>query len=275
MDPDGKVAIVTGGAAGIGRATAELLARQGAAVLIADIDETQGREGVAAIAAAGGRAGFVRADSGVEADIRELIGAAEREFGRLDVLVNNAGVIEALTTQRSSFPDIQPERWLRMVDINLRGVLLGTHYAIEAMRKRGGGGAIVNVSSAAGIGMGPHGAPVYAASKAAVARFSAALGWLAARDGIRVNAICPGWVDTPMSRRGRAEMSAEEWNAIAPAVMLGADEVAASILELIKDETLAGRVMLHLEDAPPRLLRVSEGTSVAPVPGASSEETYR
>src|SRR5207248_3490846 len=168
------------------------------------------------IGSGGGRAAFIRADVASEADVKAMIAFAEAMFGPLDILVNNAGVVEALSTQRTSFPDIEPERWLRMLDVNLRGVLLGTHYAIDAMRGRGG--TIVNISSGAGIGFKRHGAPVYAASKAAVARFTAALGDLGERLKVRVNCICPGWVDTPMSQRGRAEMTPREWADIAPAV---------------------------------------------------------
>jgi NAD(P)-dependent dehydrogenase (short-subunit alcohol dehydrogenase family) len=137
-----------------------------------------------------------------------------------------------------------------MLEVNLLGVILGTHYAIDAMRRHNGG-VIVNVSSGAGIGFGPHDAPVYAASKAGVAHFSAALARLQAGDNIRVNCICPGWVDTPMSQRARAETPADEWRATAPAAMLRADDIAAAIMALVADDTLAGRVMLYFDPAQP------------------------
>ncbi len=254
LEISGKTAIVTGAGSGIGRAIAVRLAAEGAAVVAADIEEAGGSATVRAIEEAGGRAAYVRTDVANEADVRGMIRMAEDAFGRLDVLVNNAGVVESLDTQRMAFPDVEPARWVRMLDINLRGVLLGTHHAIEAMRERGG--AIVNIASGAGIGFRAHGAPVYAASKAAVARFSAALGDLGERTGIRVNCVCPGWVDTPMSQRGRAELSTEEWAAIAPEVMLAPEDVADAVVELLRDDSLSGRVMLCYEGEARRLLPV-------------------
>jgi NAD(P)-dependent dehydrogenase (short-subunit alcohol dehydrogenase family) len=250
-----KVALVTGSGSGIGRATALRLAREGAAVVVADIDEESGRETVRQIEATGGRAAFNRADVASEADVRAMIAFAEETFGGLDILVNNAGVVEGVTTERLSFPEVEPERWNRTLDVNLRGVILGTQYGIKEMRKRGGG-VIVNISSGAGIGYGPHGSPVYAASKAGVMRFSAALEPLKDRMDIRVNCICPGWVDTPMVQRTRAERSPEEWQAIAPAVMLQPEEIADAVVELIRDDSLAGRVMLCYEGETRRLVPV-------------------
>jgi NAD(P)-dependent dehydrogenase (short-subunit alcohol dehydrogenase family) len=255
MDIEGKVALVTGSGSGIGRATALRLAREGAAVVVADIDEESGRETVRQIEATGGRAAFNRADVASEADVRAMIAFAEETFGGLDILVNNAGVVEGVTTERLSFPEVEPERWNRTLDVNLRGVILGTQYGIKEMRKRGGG-VIVNISSGAGIGYGPHGSPVYAASKAGVMRFSAALEPLKDRMDIRVNCICPGWVDTPMVQRTRAERSPEEWQAIAPAVMLQPEEIADAVVELIRDDSLAGRVMLCYEGETRRLVPV-------------------
>lgn len=255
MEIRDKVALVTGSGSGIGRATALRLAREGAAVVVADIDEESGRETVSQIEAAGGRAAFIRADVASEADVRAMVAFAEETFGGMGILVNNAGVVEGDTTERLSFPEVEPERWNRTLDVNLRGVILGTQYGIQAMRKRGGG-VIVNISSGAGIGYGPHGSPVYAASKAGVMRFSAALAPLKDRVNIRVNCICPGWVDTPMVQRTRAERSPEEWQAIAPAVMLQPEEIADAVVELIRDDSLAGRVMLYYEGEPWRLVPV-------------------
>ncbi|KKL66052.1 hypothetical protein LCGC14_2148820 [marine sediment metagenome] len=255
MDMEGKLALVTGSGSGIGRATALRLAREGAAVVIADIDEDGGRETVRQIEATCGRGAFVRADVASETDVRAMVAFAEETFGGLDILVNNAGVVEGVSAERLSFPEVEPERWNRTLDVNLRGVILGTQYGIQAMRKRGGG-VIVNISSGAGIGYGSHDSPVYAASKAGVMRFSAALAPLKDGMNIRVNCICPGWVDTPMVQRTRAERSTEEWQAIAPAVMLQPEEIADAVVELIRDDSLAGRVMLYYEGETRRLVPV-------------------
>jgi NAD(P)-dependent dehydrogenase (short-subunit alcohol dehydrogenase family) len=124
------------------------------------------------------------------------------------------------------------------------------------MRERGG--AIVNIASLAGVGFGPHPAPDYAATKAAVARFSAALAPLHARFGIRVNCICPDWVDTPMSRRTRARMTPEEEAAVVPAGILPPEEIADAAVELIRDDSLAGRVMACWCGEPRSLLPVPD-----------------
>jgi NAD(P)-dependent dehydrogenase (short-subunit alcohol dehydrogenase family) len=178
-----------------------------------------------------------------------MIDHTRERYGRLDILVNNAGVVEAVTTQRVAFPELEPEWWMRMLDINLRGVLLGTQRAIAVMREAGGG-VIINVSSMAGMGVGPHPAPVYAASKAAVIRFSAALAPLGRRMNIRINCICPDWVDTPMVHRARAEVSPQEWRAIAPTAMSQPEEIAEAVVRIIGDESLVGRVMLCVGPKP-------------------------
>ena len=183
------------------------------------------------------------------ADIAEAIGRITADCGRLDILVNNAGIVEAGITPREVFPELEPARWLRVVDVNVRGVLFGTQHAIAAMRNSGGG-VIINIASMAGIGVGPHPAPVYAASKAAVVRFTAALAPLGRRLNIRVNCICPDWVDTPMVQRTRAAVSAEEWRAIAPSVMTQPEEIADAVVTMITDDSLAGLVMLCVGPKP-------------------------
>lgn len=250
MDIAGKVALITGSAAGIGRATALLCGREGAAVVIADIDAQGGRATVAEIASASGRAAFVSADVAQEGDVGEMMAFAERHFGGLDVLVNNAGGVDP-----PNFPNAALQQWGRVLDVNLRGVMLGTQYGIEAMRRRGGG-VIINIASLAGIGYGAHDAPEYAASKAGVVRFSAALAPLKETLNIRVNCICPDWVDTPAVQRTRAAMTPAQWARVAP-ILTPADKIAEVVVELIRDDTLAGRVQLCPHDAPWKLAPVS------------------
>jgi NAD(P)-dependent dehydrogenase (short-subunit alcohol dehydrogenase family) len=252
MDIAGRVALVTGAGAGIGRATAVRLAREGAAIAVADFDDGPGRETVAEIEAASGRAGFVHVDVARDADVRAMVDFAVTTFGGLDVLVNNAGIVVT-----PAFPDAEPEAWMRVLDVNLRGPMLGTYYAIPAMRLRGGG-AIVNIASLAGVGLGPHPSPDYAATKAGVARFSAALAPLRETDGIRVNCVCPDWVDTPMSQRTRARMTPEEHAAVVPPGILAPEEIADAAIELIRDDSLAGRVMACWCGEPRSLLPVPD-----------------
>ena len=251
MDIQGKVALITGAGSGIGRATALRLAREGAALAIVDIDDAGGRETVSQIEAADGRAAFVRADVTSPADARSMIAFAEEAFGGLDILHNNAGIISA----PSSFPDAEPERWIPVLEINLRGVILGTQFGIQAMRKRGGG-AIVNTASMAGIGYGFPPDPVYAASKGGVVLFTASLAPLKDELNIRVNCVCPGVVDTPMTQRGRAQAPAEQQQAaermrLLP--LLQPEEIADAVVEFIQDDSLAGRAM-WLRNGRPREL---------------------
>jgi NAD(P)-dependent dehydrogenase (short-subunit alcohol dehydrogenase family) len=248
-----QVALVTGAGAGIGRAIALRLAVEGAAVVVADVDEEGGAETVRRIEAAAGRGAFVPADVSVEFDARDMVDFAGRTFGRLDVLVNNAGGAPG-----PHFPEAAPEHWLRTLDLNLRGVMLTTHFAIQAMRRRGGG-VIVNISSMAGVGYRAYHAPEYAAGKAGVVRLTATLATLKEELGVRVNCICPGWVETPAVRRALARMTEEERMAESmppPAVLIQPEEIADAVVMFVRDDTLAGRVMLWPDDEPQRLIPV-------------------
>jgi len=250
VDIASKVALVTGAGSGIGRATALRLAREGASVVVDDVDERGGQETVQEIESAGGRVAFVRADVSNEADVRRMVAFAEETFRGLDIMVNNAGVF----ISAPYFPEAPVERWSRVLDVYLRGVMLCTHYGVEAMRRRGGG-AIVNIASGAGVGFRPHDAPEYAAAKAGVVRLTAAIAPLAERNHIRVNCICPGWVNTPASQRTLREMSSDEWPASeAPAAMREAEEIADAVVQFVRDDSLAGRVMLYYEPPAERLL---------------------
>jgi NAD(P)-dependent dehydrogenase (short-subunit alcohol dehydrogenase family) len=251
----GRVALVTGAGSGIGRASALRLAREGASVVVADVDEAAGRAAVEQIAGAGGRSAFVKADVTSEDDVRAMIGFAEETFGGLDIVHNNAGII----TPAPRWPETEPERWSRMLDINLRGVILGTQLALPALRRRGGG-AIVNTASMAGVGFGFPPNPVYAASKGGVVLFTASLAPLKDEANIRVNCVCPGVVDTPMLRGSAA--SEEERRAqderLANVPVLKPEEIADAVVELIRDDALAGRALLVRNGAPRELLRMGE-----------------
>jgi NAD(P)-dependent dehydrogenase (short-subunit alcohol dehydrogenase family) len=231
-----KAAVVTGGSVGIGRAIALRLARDGASVLIADVDERGGQDLMEELKASGSHASFVYADMAVGTDVEEMIRAAETTHGGLDILINNAGF-----AIDPPFPAAEPVEWRRLLDVNLVAVMLATQAAISPMRKRGGG-AVVNVSSVAGLGLGPHAAPDYAAAKAAVVRLTAALGPLA-EENIRVNCVCPDWVDTPAVQRSLAAMTQEERRGIAPPKLVPAEDVADAVVGLIRDDSLAGRVL--------------------------------
>jgi hypothetical protein len=245
------VALVTAAGAGIGRAIATRLAREGTAIVVADVAEAGGMETVRRIEADGGLAGFVQTDVAVEADVRAMVAFAERRFGGLDILVNNAGI-----ASEPYFPQAEPAHWGRTLDVNLRGAMLAIQFSIPAMRKRKGG-AIVNIASMAGLGCRSYDAPEYAASKAGLVRLTGALGSLKEESGIRVNCICPGWVETEAIRRALAEMTLEERAEQAfppPAVLIQPEEIAAAVVMFIRDETLAGRVMIWPDGEPWRLV---------------------
>ena len=190
---DGKRAIVTGAASGIGRATAVLLAREGAAVVATDLDEAGVGAVVAAIAAEGGRAAGVRCDVSVEADCRRLVEAVVTGFGGLDIVVNCAGII-----RRTSVVDTTEEEWDRVMAVNVKAVFLLGKHAIPEM-VRGGGGAVVNIGSGWGLKGGPRAAS-YCASKGAVVNLTRAMAIDHGPQGIRVNCVCPGDTDTPLLR---------------------------------------------------------------------------
>jgi NAD(P)-dependent dehydrogenase (short-subunit alcohol dehydrogenase family) len=225
----GRIAVVTGAAAGIGRAVASALATEGAAVVLADVDNDEGRRAAEEL---GGR--FVQADVLVDDDLRALIAGAEG----LEILVNNAGGAPG-----PSYPEASIEHWSRTLDLNLRSAMVATQLAIGAMTE---GGAIVNVSSMAGYGLYPHGAPEYAAAKAGLMRLTGALSPLGASAGIRVGCVCPDWVDTPAVHRSLAGMSEEE-RAQVPE-LVSAEEIASLVLDLIRDDTSAGRVLIRPAD---------------------------
>ncbi len=190
----GKVALVTGGASGIGAAVAELLAREGASVAVTDIDELGGPEIVAGIRKAGGEAIFLPQDVTSEARWIEVVADVEKRYGRLDILVSNAGIGIAVP----SITDMTLEDWRRQNAINLDGVFLSVKHCLPLMRKTGGG-SIIMMSSLAGL-RGAPGLSAYSASKGGVRLFakSIAMECASVGDGIRVNSVHPGIIDTPI-----------------------------------------------------------------------------
>lgn len=245
----GKTVVVTGaGADGSGRAIACRFAREGALVVVSDINETGGAETVRLIESAGGRAAFCSADVREEPHVRNLIGFAEKAFGALSVLVNNA-----------SFTDIRPdeplEHWTDNFPTDVFGTMYGTRLAIDALR-RSGGGAIVNMTSITGLWHGRKTpVPGYDLAKAAVIRLTTALAWLGEKEHIHVNCVAPGWIASQHVRNYWESLTPEQRKERGvPSRLLSLDEVASAVFRLATDDALSGRVMVWWSEDSPGLI---------------------
>ncbi|HEX2438110.1 MAG TPA: glucose 1-dehydrogenase, partial [Methylomirabilota bacterium] len=229
----GKVALISGGARGQGAAEGRLFVREGAAVVLGDVLDDEGKKVEAEIRANGGRATYVHLDVTRESDWQAAVATAVKAYGKLDILVNNAGVLLRAKIENTSEAD-----WDRIMAINVKGVFLGTKHAIPAMRQAGGG-SIVNISSTAGLVGSPGGTAAYTATKGAVRLFTKSTAIQHARDKIRCNSVHPGPIATDMIKDVLADP--EAWEQRMRRLPMGragtADEVAYGVLYLASDES--------------------------------------
>lgn len=231
---EGKRALITGAASGIGRATALLFAREGAEVAIADINREGGESVVETIAGQGGSAVFIPCDVSVAEDCNRAVERTVQEFGRLDILFNNAGII-----RRATVPDTTEEEWDRAMAVNSKSVFLMCRYAIPVMA-RAGGGVIINTASGWGL-VGGRRAASYCASKGAVVQLTRAMALDHGGQNIRVNCICPGDTDTPMLQEEARQLELPPVEFVAgaaerPLKRVGSPEdIARAVLYLASD----------------------------------------
>ena len=228
---EGRVALVTGAASGIGKATAKRLAEEGAAVLITDIQVDAGEATVAELRAQGARAAFARHDVTSETDWQTVVAKAVAEFGSLDILVNNAGMGDIKPIEETTVED-----WQRTIDIDQLGVFLGMKVAAEAL-KNSGHGSVINVSSIFGTSGGFGVSPSYHAAKGAVRTLTknVALHWAA--EGVRVNSIHPGFIATPILEQSRNTPIWDGMIDLTPMGRLGTpEEIAAGVAFLPSDD---------------------------------------
>ena len=233
MRLEGKVAIITGGARGQGATEAKMFASEGAKVVIGDIRDELGMQVEAEIRELGGEAIYLHLDVTSEDDWQRAIDTAEQQFGKVDVLVNNAAIV-----LRKDIEETTADDWDTIMDINAKGVFLGTKAVIPAMR-RAGGGSIINISSISGlVSIGP---PAYIATKGAVRLFTKSTAIQYASENIRANSIHPGSVDTDMRREGMGDQTPEEIQARVHNIPLGrvgtTEDISYGALFLASDES--------------------------------------
>lgn len=234
MDPNDKVAVISGGASGIGLATARLLSEHGANVVLADLQAEAGRAAAKEIEASGGKAHFVEVDVTKKDDLQRMLDETVERFGRVDIAYNNAGVGEG-----GNFLQAGDNAWERTLAIDLTAVIQAVSLEVQLIRSQGGGGVIISTASMGGLLPMPT-SPIYATAKAGVVHLSRSLGYLAA-EGIRVNAICPTFTLTPLVEpAGEAAIEAMKKEV---GGILQSEDVAKGVLELITDDSKAGEVM--------------------------------
>jgi len=235
MRLEDKVALITGAGSGIGREAALLFAREGASVVVAEVADDAGRKTAADIEEAGGRAHFVHADVSRGDDVRAMVEEAEKTYGRLNVLFNNAGVFPDAD---GSVLDTEEDTWDFVLRVNLKGIFLGCKYGIPALL-RAGGGSIVNTASFVALMGAATPQIAYTASKGGVLALTREVAIEFARKGIRVNALCPGPVDTPLLQElfRDPERRARRLVHIPMGRLARADEVAKAALFLASDES--------------------------------------
>ncbi|MDS1030519.1 glucose 1-dehydrogenase [Bacillota bacterium LX-D] len=226
-----KVAVITGAGTGIGSATAILFAKEGAKVVVSDYNVETGQQTLAQIKNNGGEAIFVKADVSKETEVQSLMEETFNHFGRLDILFNNAGIGEIAPAT-----ELTEEAWDRTININLKGVFLGAKHAIPYIQKSGGGSIINNASILGHVGT--PGATAYNAAKGGVIILTKNLALDYAKDNIRVNAVCPGYIRTPMVEEGAFKEMLDQLKALHPIGRLGNPiEVAYCVLFLASDES--------------------------------------
>jgi len=231
---EGKVAVITGGASGMGKATALRFLAEGARVVVADLNDAVGKEFLESAAASSHTRAlrFVRADVAEESDVEAMIGTAVSEFGRVDVLFNNAGIGGAF----GPVTDLRVDDWDFTFGVLVRGVFLGIKHGARAMKRQGDGGSIINTASVAGLS-GGAGPLCYSACKAAVVNLSRSAAVELAPDRIRVNTICPGGILTPLVHRGSPDAMRPRLEALQPWPEAGeGDHIAGAALFLASED---------------------------------------